>query len=107
MNSFEDLRNQIALCMEIAPTKVIDVFAEVLQERDVRVLMAAVGKPIGAYPQVQTTVSLDDVSATTVAQVVTPILMRLGLPDHVVPMAAGAAAAFVSRYLDSIRKSKQ
>ena len=107
MNSFEDLRNQIALCMEIAPTKVVDVFAQVLEERGVRVLMAAVGEPIGSYPQVQSTVLLDDVSATTIAQIVTPILMRLGLPPHVVPMAAGAAAAFVVRYIENARKPKE
>lgn len=103
-NPFDDLKDAVSVCLDIAPTKTVQVFSRVLAEQGIRGVFVALGDPLGAYPQVEITASVDDVSATVVAQVVTPILRQAGVPDEVVATLAGAAGAATVRFIERYRQ---
>ncbi len=91
---FADLRDQINYAVDLAPGKAIEVIAKTLEDNGIRVVLAAVHDD-WPHPQVALTVSPDDVTAKVVAQVVDPVLRRVGVPENSVLMlsvAAGEAA---------------
>lgn len=94
--------------LEENPARLPQVISETLKERGVRLLGVFIG--LGGhpeYPHVVATVTLDDVTAQTVTQVVTPILSRVWLPPDAIPVMAGTAGAVVSRWLASQRQKAQ
>jgi len=80
-----------------APSRVPALFAEVLRERDARVLLAVVG--LGDFPMVETTVTLDDITSQTVTQVMTRLLPRVGIPREAVPMTAATVGTVAARWI--------
>jgi hypothetical protein len=105
-NSFDELKLKIAECMDIAPTKTVKVISEALSECDVRSIIAVVGDPIGTHPQVELTVTLDDVTAKVVAQVVDPILRKVGVPEDAVLLASAGAGEGAIRLLRNYQKKQ-
>lgn len=97
-NPFDDLAEQIDFCLSIAPSKVIEVFAKTLEKTGIRVVLAAVADE-WAHPQVELTVTLKDVTAKVVSQVVDPVLRKAGVPENMVLMVAVAAGEATVRYL--------
>ncbi len=99
------LREALLDYLEENPARLPKVLAETLEEQGVRILGVFVGlgdRP--GYPHVVTSVTLDDVTAQTVTQVVTPILSRIGLSPDAIPVMAGTAGAVVSRWLAGQRQ---
>jgi hypothetical protein len=93
-NPFDDLKDHLNFCLGIAPGKVIETFANVCEANGIRVVLAAVHDD-WPHPQVQLTATMDDISAKVVAQVVDPVLHKVGLPEKsilVLSVAAGEAA---------------
>jgi hypothetical protein len=80
----------------------VSTFARKLEEHGVRVVLAAVGKPM-RHPQVEVTADMDDVTASVVAQVVDPVLRKAGVPDPIVSAFAGAAGTATVKFLDRYR----
>lgn len=97
-NPFDDLVDQIDFCLSIAPTKVIEVFAKTLEKVGIRVVLAAVSDE-WPHPQVELTVTLKDVTAKVVAQVVDPVLRKAGVPPNMVLMLATAAGEAAVRFI--------
>lgn len=81
----------------------LSTFTRKLHERGIRVVLVALGEPIGAYPHVEVTAEVDDVTASAVTQVVDPILRKVGVPDPMVMMFAGTAGTATVKFLDKLR----
>lgn len=91
------LREAIEDLLDTRPSRVIPAFAEALEVRGVRVLMAAVG--IGDLPQVAATLGVDDVTEEVTKQVVVKVLERVGLGRDAAVLMASTAATVVSRWI--------
>jgi hypothetical protein len=107
-NPFDDLVQQIEFCLDLAPNKVIEVFAKTLENAGIRVVLAAVSDK-WTHPQVELTATLDDVTAKTVAQVADPVLRKAGVPESMVLMLSAAAGQAAVQALRSYanRQSQQ
>lgn len=106
-NPFDTLVDQIHLCLSIAESKTIQVFAQALQERGVRVILAAVCDNPGMPPQVEVTVTPDDVTSEVVAQVVNPILRHAGVPEDKSFEWAAMAGGMVTRAYKRYRAGRE
>lgn len=109
-NPFDDLRDHLSFCLGIAPGKVVETVAKVLDEHGIRVVIAAVSDD-WPHPQVELTVTPDDVTAKVVSQVVDPVLRRVGVPPDSVLMfsvAAGEAAVrMFKRYRENVSRKTE
>jgi hypothetical protein len=100
-NPFDNLAAQLDFCINLGPGTAgatIKTVTKVLHDNGVRVLIAAIhdGWP---HPQVELTVTIQDVTAKLVSQVVDPVLRKVGLPESAVGMFAAAAGEAAVRYL--------
>ncbi len=83
---------------------IISTFTRKLHENGIRVVLVALGDPIGAYPHVEVTAETEDVTASAVTQVVDPILRKAGVPDPMVMMFAGTAGTATVKFLERMRQ---
>lgn len=85
---------------DVAPDRIGPVMMRVLQQRGIRILATIVGAT--PKPLVCTTVTIDDVSAETVAAVVRKLLVHFGAPDQSVDWMARAAGGAAASYVRSV-----
>lgn len=102
----EELRLKEAIedLLDLRPARVIPLFTEVLRDRDVRVLLAAVG--LGDFPQVAATLDIDDVTEEVAKQVIVRVLDRVGMPRDAATLMAGTAGTVVARWVAQQRRMR-
>ena len=103
----EELRLKEAIedLLDLRPARVIPLFTEVLRDRDVRVLLAAVG--LGDFPQVAATLDMDDVTEEVTKQVIVRVLDRVGMSKDAATLMAGTAGTVVARWIAQQRRMRQ
>lgn len=99
------LREAVTNMIAENPGRVLPAVAAVLEQHGVRCLAVAIG--VAEKPQVVITATIDDVTRETVTQVTRPVLIRVGFPEDVVPIMAGAAGSAVARAITAQRVKRQ
>ncbi len=99
------LREAVANLIAENPGRVMPVVADVLKQYGMRSLAVALG--VADRPQVTITLTMDDVTRETVTQVARPVLLRVGFPEDVAPIMAGAAGSAVARAMAAQRVRQQ
>lgn len=102
---FEALTDRIGVALAVSESKTVETIAKVLEDHGVRVILLAVSDNM-PHPQIERTVTLQDLVVKTVTQTTEQMLRKVGIPDMMIRMVVPAAGELAVQYLQQMGKKK-